>query len=198
MILHGFYNPISIGNVALIRLGNGITDKYERIDDITVLYDCQNSIIGYNVFNATNIFSSLNEGLITITPIFLNELNSLLKKYNFETVQYDFKCKFVVGEIIELELHPDSDHLHVCKVDLGSDITQIVCGASNVELNKKVVVATIGAVMPSGLIIQPSILRKVNSNGMLCSARELKIESETTTKGIILLDDSYQVGEAFI
>ena len=55
-----------------------------------------------------------------------------------------------------MEEHPDSDHLHICQVDLKNTTTQIVCGAPNVEVGQRVVVATIGAVMPSGLVIKPS------------------------------------------
>ncbi len=90
-----------------------------------------------------------------------------------------------------------SDHLHVCQVDLGDEVTQIVCGAPNVALNQKVVVATVGTMMPNGLLIVPSKLRKVDSNGMLCSARELNLPNAPQVRGIMVLDDDYIVGQPF-
>lgn len=94
--------------------------------------------------------------------------------------------------------HPDSDHLHICQVDLKNEQTQIVCGAPNVEAGQRVVVATVGAVMPSGSIIKPSKLRKIESNGMICSARELGLPNAPQVRGILVLDkDKYNVGDSF-
>ena len=60
--------------------------------------------------------------------------------------------KLVIGEIKECEEHPDSDHLHVCKVDVGNEVLQIVCGAPNARVGIKVIVALVGAVLPDGTI----------------------------------------------
>ena len=76
-------------------------------------------------------------------------------------------------------------------------MTQIVCGAPNVALNQKVVIATIGTMMPNGQLIVPSKLRKVDSNGMLCSARELYLPNAPQVRGILVLDDDYEVGKPF-
>lgn len=198
MILHAFYNPINVGDVLLVRLGSGVHQSNKQLNDLTILFDKDNKVIGYNIFNATNHFTSLNEGLVKMTSKVVDEINTILNKNQLDPVHHDGKSKFIVGFIESFEKHPDSDHLNVCQVNLGNESTQIVCGASNVAVNRKVVVATIGAVMPSGLIIQPSVLRKVESNGMLCSAKELKIEIDSTTKGILLLEDSYVVGEEFM
>ncbi len=82
----------------------------------------------------------------------------------------------VVGEVIECEMHPDSDHLHVCKVNVGNDVLQIVCGAPNVRKGLKVIVALDGAVLPGDFKIKKAMKRGVESNGMLCSLLELGIE----------------------
>ena len=98
--------------------------------------------------------------------------------------------KLVIGEVKECEMHPDSDHLHVCKVDVGNEILNIVCGAPNVRKGLKVIVALDGAVLPgvtvkAGGIIEkddkPRIIKKgmvrgQESNGMLCSMLELGLE----------------------
>ena len=84
----------------------------------------------------------------------------------------------VVGEVLECEMHPDSDHLHICKVDVGNEILQIVCGAPNVRKGLKVIVALIGAQLPGDFKIKAGKIRGVESNGMICSIAELGLESK--------------------
>ena len=83
----------------------------------------------------------------------------------------------VVGEVLTCVPHENSDHLHVCKVNIGSSVEQIVCGAPNVAEGEKVIVALPGAVLPDGTI-KPGKIRGVESNGMLCSLQELGIEQK--------------------
>ncbi len=83
----------------------------------------------------------------------------------------------VVGEILECENHPDSDHLHVCKVDVGSEILTIVCGAPNCRKGLKVIVALAGAKLPAGEI-KKGMIRGVESNGMLCAKCELGLDNK--------------------
>lgn len=109
---------------------------------------------------------------------------------------YEIPHKIIFGRVLECEKHPDADKLNVCQVDIGTSIRQIVCGASNVKAGLDVVVATIGAVMPSGMEIKPVKLRGVESEGMICSASEIGLED--CQDGIIELDSSvgeYQLGQ---
>jgi tRNA-binding protein len=199
MIFHAFYNPKFVGDVLLVRLGEGKTNSYITNGDVTVLKDEQGEIIGYNIFHASIYFTELTTGLVKVTKQLVEECNVILDTFGLPHVTSDFKDTFVVGKVIAMENHPDSDHLHVCQVELKDMITQIVCGASNVAKGQLVVVASIGAVMPSGLIIKPSMLRKVASNGMLCSARELQLTRGFNTTGIIVLDENtYQIGQSFL
>ena len=96
--------------------------------------------------------------------------------------------KIIFGKVLECEKHPDADKLNVCQVDIGTSIRQIVCGASNVRVGLTVVVAVLGAVMPSGLVIKPVQLRGVDSDGMICSAGEIGLPD--LGKGILELDKS--------
>lgn len=102
----------------------------------------------------------------------------------------------VVGHVLEKEPHPDSDHLSVCKVNIGSSIEQIVCGAPNVDKNQKVIVAKVGATLPTGLTIEKRTVRGVESNGMICSLEELGIENKyiESKDGIHILSDDAVVG----
>jgi phenylalanyl-tRNA synthetase beta chain len=106
---------------------------------------------------------------------------------------FEIPRKIVFGKVLECEKHPDADKLNICKVDIGSSIRQIVCGASNVREGITVAVATIGAQMPApegkeSLIIKPVQLRGVDSEGMICSSSELGLPSFDT--GIMIIDDS--------
>lgn len=197
MNLHAFYNLEHIGDTLLVRLTH-IRDvtKHVSQNDLCILYHDE-EIIGYNLFHASAYMSHLKSGQIKITPLFVEELNKVLKANDLPLVESDYDDHFRVGKIIDIKEHPDSDHLHVCQVDVGNETLQIVCGANNVAFNQLVVVAKIGAVMPSGLVILPSSLRGIDSYGMLCSARELALP-DAPAKGILVLDEKeYQVGDLF-
>lgn len=98
----------------------------------------------------------------------------------------------VIGEVLTCESHPNSDHMHVCTVNVGSeDPQQIVCGASNVAAGQKVVVATLGTKLYDGeacFTIKKSKLRGVESNGMICAEDEIGLG--TDHQGIIVLPDT--------
>ena len=104
----------------------------------------------------------------------------------------------VIGEIKECEDHPDSDHLHCCKVDIGKEVLDIVCGAPNARKGLKVIVALDGAKLPGGTIKKGTIRGK-ESNGMMCSIAELGLESkflsEADKEGIHELPQNAPVGE---
>ena len=87
----------------------------------------------------------------------------------------------VIGEIKECKMHPDSDHLHCCKVDIGDKVLDIVCGAPNAREGLKVIVALPGASLPGG-VIKKSVIRGEESSGMLCSIAELGLESKFLTE----------------
>lgn len=103
----------------------------------------------------------------------------------------------VIGKVLSCEAHPDSDHLHVCQVDLGDTSEQIVCGAPNVAAGQKVIVARVGAKLPDGEI-KAGMIRGQASNGMICSLLELGVDahmlSEESKNGIEVLDEDAPVG----
>ena len=105
----------------------------------------------------------------------------------------------VVGHVLECEMHPESKKLHICKVDLGNEVVQILCGAPNMRQGIKVPVATVGAKLPNGMEIKKAKLAGMDSNGMCCSLEELGIESkymsEEDKTGIHVLPDDAPVGE---
>lgn len=106
----------------------------------------------------------------------------------------------VIGEVLQCEKHPDSDHLHVLQVNLGEKygVTQIVCGAPNARAGLKVIVARVGAHLPE-IDIKKGVIRGVESNGMCCSLLELGVDSKYLTDyqkaGIEELPHDAPVGE---
>jgi len=104
--------------------------------------------------------------------------------------------KVVVGKIVEFGRHPDADRLTLCQVDVGgSELSQIVCGATNHKLGDTVVAAIPGAVLPGNFKIKKSKIRGVESAGMLCSEKELGLGTESD--GIMILKDGVKPGTSF-
>jgi phenylalanyl-tRNA synthetase beta chain len=100
----------------------------------------------------------------------------------------------VVGEVLESGRHPDAEKLSLCQVTTdGTDRLQIICGAANVRAGLKVAVATVGAHLPKDIVIRRAKLRGLESNGMLCSARELGLGEEHD--GILELPPSLPLGQ---
>ena len=130
----------------------------------------------------------------------LNDLAVKITKagINVEAVISNKIDNLVIGEVVDCIDHPDSDHLHICQVNIGNEIKQIVCGASNVRKGIKVIVALPGAILPGNFEIKKSKIRNAESNGMICALFELGLEEkneETYNKGIYELDDDAPVGE---
>lgn len=196
-----FYNREGIGDTLLVSLEE--IDKKERAveqkGDVARLYHVtSNQTVGFNLFRISSYGNVSGNGRLEATEQLVSFINDVLAKNGFsEQVESDDSPKFVVGYVEKKEKHPDADKLSVCQVNVGTEVLQIVCGAANVAAGQKVVVAKIGAVMPSGLVIKKSNLRGVDSFGMICSAKELDLANAPEEKGILVLDDSKQIGENF-
>ena len=131
-------------------------------------------------------------------------INELAEEMTHVGNEYDSAEKLinatnlVIGHVLECVDHPDSDHLHVCKVDVGAEVLNIVCGAPNCRKGLKVIVALPGAKLPGGEI-KRGMIRGVESNGMLCSKAELGLDSKFLTEedksGIHELGCDAKVGE---
>ena len=146
------------------------------------------------------MFISLNllEDFIPVRKKFSpSDLSLALTMHTVEVESYqDLSIKYeniVIGEVKELKKHPQADRLKVAKVNVGSEDLKIVCGAPNLELNQKVPVALVGAVLPNGLSINTSQIRGETSQGMICSEDELSLGNDKD--GIMVLDSKAKVGE---
>lgn len=116
------------------------------------------------------------------------------------TVAEDGLKKLVVGHILSMKKHPESDHLHICSVDVGEDEPlQIVCGAPNVDAGQKVIVALPNSRIGGNVKIKRSKMRGVESEGMICALDEIGFSKDVVPKewadGIYVFDDDVPVGE---
>ena len=197
------YNLQGVGDTLMLLLqdSKGQELTHTRKGDVaSVSVKETGDIVGWNIFSASEKITDLaGAGQIKLSATQLDELNQAVKEAGFEAVfELDNSPKFVVGFVKECEKHEDSDHLSVTKIVVDQEEElQIVCGASNIREGLKVVVAKVGAMMPDGMIIWPGELRGVKSDGMVCSARELQLPNAPEVKGILELDDSYEVGAEF-
>lgn len=198
--MNAFYNKQGIGDVLLVQLQTEKPDKIqtEMKDDVTLIKDENGVITGFNLFNASQYITLPETGTVDVSEQLVTELQNALEKNDIDFVlEVDLTPKFVVGHVESMEKHPNADKLNVCQVLVGTETLQIVCGAPNVEAGQKVVVAKVGAVMPSGMIIKDAELRGVPSSGMICSAKELALPDAPQEKGILVLENDIEAGTAF-
>src|SRR6266436_4719052 len=125
------------------------------------------------------------------------EIADLLTRAGVETENIETRDakieNVIVSQITASSRHPNADRLTVCEVDDSSGIKrQIVCGATNYKVGDKVPLALPGVMLPNGLQIQKSKLRGVESEGMLCSAKELGLGEDAT--GLLILSPDAKIG----
>ena len=103
---------------------------------------------------------------------------------------------FVVGQVVEVNRHPEADRLSVCRVDLGGEFADIVCGAPNVSVGIASPVALPGTQLPDGTAISETSIRGVASRGMLLSEKELGISEDAA--GIMILEEGARAGQRLV
>ncbi|MEH7803951.1 MULTISPECIES: YtpR family tRNA-binding protein [Bacillus] len=196
-----FYNAEGVGDTLLISLKDVTREEvgHETFGDVVRIFNQETKeTTGFNIFNASTYLKIEENGSVPLSETLVQDMNEILNRNGVsETLTVDLSPKFVVGYVKEKEKHPNADKLNICQVDVGDETLQIVCGAPNVDQGQYVVVAKVGAVMPSGLIIKDAELRGVPSSGMICSAKELDLPDAPAEKGILVLEGSHQAGEAF-
>ncbi|MFF5514047.1 YtpR family tRNA-binding protein [Staphylococcus capitis] len=193
-----FYNPQGVGDVAFLQIEptDGAYDYNKKDDVVEITQDGQ--VVGYNIFNVSDKIKIEGNGHIKLTSEIIEALQQSINNSGFNyKLDTDLSPKFVVGYVETKEKHPDADKLSVLEVNVGNETLQIVCGAPNVAAEQKVVVAKVGAVMPSGMVIKDAKLRGVDSSGMICSMKELDLPNAPQEKGIMVLNDDYEIGQAF-
>ena len=127
------------------------------------------------------------------------ELSNMLSSLGLEAEsdnQFGDIKDVVIGKVISVSAHPNADRLNVCMVSDGKKEFQVVCGAPNVAEGQIIAYAKVGSILPGGFNLEQIKLRGVESNGMICSARELNISDEHD--GILVLPESCTLGANFV
>lgn len=200
--MNAFYNVNGVGDVLLVQLtadrSQSITTKSYK--DVTAIYDEKSDeLVAINLFHASTYINVEKLVQDDLSEEIVKQLQEAIHKNGADIqLDVDLSPKFVVGHVIKKEKHPNADKLSICTVDIGVETVQIVCGAPNVDAGQKVVVAKVGAVMPSGMVIRDAELRGVASAGMICSAKELALPDAPAEKGILVLDTNSTVGMPFL
>ena len=197
-----FYNEKGVGDVLLVQLTSTNPESVitETKGDVTIIQDAETKeTAALNLFNASSYVKVVASGEVKLTEDLANQIQKALVVNNVDIeLDADFSPKFVIGHVLKKDSHPNADRLNVCSVDVGNETLQIVCGASNIDAGQKVVVAKVGAVMPSGMVIRDAELRGIASSGMICSATELSLPDAVEDVGILVLNDQVVVGDPFV
>lgn len=181
--MHFFYNDNN--DVLIGTIFKQETENFKKIQNDVFVSSCEINIFNPKQFN------------IVLKPGF-NKLNmqeiELIQQITKMKFNYDYSSGIKVGYVQTCVEHPNSDHMHVLSVNVGDEILDIVCGASNIKQGQYVAVATPNAYLPNlNLFIKPSKLRGVASNGMICSKYELGLTQEKG-KGIWEISQTTQLG----
>lgn len=196
------YNKETMGDILITMIRPDAEEtEFIQKDNVVRIFDPKtNETTGFNFLNASAVLGTLDsKGPVTLNAAQVNALNKILDEAGFDPeIVVDIEPKFVVGYVKSAKPHPDSDHLQITEtmVDQGK-VVQIVSGSPNMVEHIKVVVAKVGAIMPDGLVIWPGKLRGIESDGMIASGRELKLNNAPQKKGALILPDDFVVGEAF-
>lgn len=178
-------NKKTMGDTAVVLIGHYSEEKnIKQQGDLTII-ESNNKVIGVNVKNASKHFK-LEEGAHSLT----DEQISFFRSQNLD---FNFSSMFSVGKIISRENHPKSEKLFVLKVQTDKELT-IVTNSLNSTKGNNVVVANVGAILPSGLEIKHSKVMGMESEGMLCGGETLGLEK---TDGVLIVNDKTE-GDKFI
>ena len=195
------YNKEHVGDVLMVILQEKkeLKRSVERKGKVARIFaDETGQTLAWNIFEVSSLVDIAGNGQVFLIDEQVATLNAELAKEGFvDKLENTAYPVFVVGQIEEMQAHPDSDHLNICQVNVGDKRVQIVAGAPNAAVGLKTIVALPGAMMPSGRLIFPGKLRGEDSYGMMCSPRELALPNAPQVRGIIELGDEAQVGEAF-
>ncbi|HGC8227787.1 TPA: YtpR family tRNA-binding protein [Streptococcus agalactiae] len=196
------YNREHVGDtlMVIVKDSQGAKLDVDRRGQVVRVYlQDSKETVAWNIFEVSSLIAIEGVGQVTLSDQVIKILNAELLKEGFEdSLVNNIEPTFVVAQIKEMIDHPDSDHLHICQVEINDGKTvQIVCGAPNASVGLKTVAALPGAMMPNGSLIFPGKLRGEDSFGMLCSARELALPNAPQVRGIIELSDQVIVGESF-
>lgn len=187
-----YKNSKMFSDVLLIDILDLEVTKEANVDKMVKLYH-DDQLVGINVFDE-QLASQFNDGFNYPDKKNLDIINDYLTDTKFSYAKDEF---LRVGEIKSFEGVKGSDKLNICEVVVGDETYSIVCGAANVYVGMKSIVALDNALLPTGVKISSGPVFGVDSDGMLCSKRELGFKQSDDEKGIVDLNKDEEVGLSF-
>ncbi|WP_338983213.1 YtpR family tRNA-binding protein [Spiroplasma endosymbiont of Othius punctulatus] len=170
----------------LIKTSNKDGNKISQEENVTLVY-LDEELVAINILN---VYLDDKVSKTELQKIAFEKISHLVDVSNVNV-----SPQFICVKVVECNKIPDT-HLSLCKVNTGTEIVQVVCGAENVKKDMKTILAKVGSWMPNGLYIQQNKLRGNDSFGMLCSARELNILDKFNSTGIIKLSNLTKLGKS--
>lgn len=191
------YQPSTLGDLLALYLQPNLTaNRSVRFDDLVLIYHDQ-TLIGINLYQPKNYLPSLSSGILRqVQAPWIETLNTLLKNAGVTDSLPPFHSGFSIGEITQVETHPDADQLLICQVNLGQKTIQVVTNSKKVKPLDKIVVALPGTLLNDGSFIQEGVMMQVASQGMFCSEKTLGISPETQV-GVLVLPQTAIIGKDF-
>ncbi|MEF9984872.1 MAG: DUF4479 domain-containing protein [Malacoplasma sp.] len=188
-----FYNKNGLQDTLIISVENIEHDLLIEEKDYVVLKN-ENNVVGINIFHFSK-YLDIKSGYIYPT----NEIITIVKKITNIDIKPFVQINFQVGKIASFEKIPNTK-LSNCKINIGEETLQIVCGANNFETNNLVVVAKINSMLPNGFHIHKSKIQGFESFGMLCSKKEMLLKDfDGNDVGILLLNNKkYKLEDEFV
>lgn len=185
-----FYNKKNLNDTMIIKTSDLTPNKHIFKENHVIFYN-NDVLVGINIFNISK-FKNIVEGYLFPTK----EIIELIQKITLMNLNNYIDSTFIVGQVQRCEKIPNTN-LTFCGVDIQTKKINIVCGASNVKEKLKVVVALNNTIMPNGNFIKKAKIYGIESDGMLCSYTELNILSKQKNKGIIELNNKFEIGTIF-
>ncbi|TYC51031.1 DUF4479 domain-containing protein [Weissella muntiaci] len=191
------YNRAAMGDMLVVLTAPATEQKIiKQKGNVTRIEDGAGQLIGVNFAEASTLLDlSGIAGPVVLSTEQVATLNETMISLDFPgDLVADPEPKFVIGYVESMTPHPDSDHLQITTTVIDNDQRlQIVSGSPNMAVGITVVVAKVGAMMPSGLIIWPGELRGIPSNGMIVSGRELNLPNAPQVPGAMILPADFAV-----
>ncbi len=191
------YQPLTLGDQLAIYLNPSLQPTHHVLKDNIVMIYHLDQLIGLNVQQPLKILPMLSSGIIRrLSKQNIDTLNQHLSKKGVSFVLPNFQSGFMIGEITNVEAHPDADILWICQVNLGAVSIQVVTNSTKVKPKHRIVIARPGAMLLDGQVIEEGLMMKEKSQGMFCSQKTLGIAPETQV-GVFILPEDAPIGKDF-
>jgi tRNA-binding protein len=190
------YQPQLFPKTIFVVIAQHLPVTEKKVNGSIVRLYHHNQLIGINIFEVPeSVTQSSHAGIQRNLTLELRDyVRPILRTDGLDVDQYH--SGFVYGEIVALDVHPESDHLQVCQVNIAAKIIQVVTNSTKVKVLHHIVVALPGAMLLDGYVIQEGMMNKVLSQGMFCSEKTLGISPETQV-GVVIFHPPTKIGSDF-